>query len=113
MRFLALSMSGNNSLSKVLTHELSPYPPALFEANNLMLQADKTKLIDALKGHVTSLSISAALETIPITEYNVIDGGPVLHRMKWVEGRTYFLIADECVAFTVKQYDHATIVFDC
>ena len=43
-RLLALSKSGNNSLNEVLTHDLSPYPPALFEANNLMLQADKTKL---------------------------------------------------------------------
>ena len=111
-RFLAVSQSGNISLSEVLTHELSPYPPALFEAKHVMRQADKAQLIDALKGHVTSRSNSAVLETIPSTEYNVIDGGSLLHRLKWVEGRTYCSITDEYVAFTVKHYGHATVVFD-
>ena len=77
-----------------------------------MRQADKAQLIDALKGHVISLSNSAVLETIPTTEYNFIDGGSLLHRLKWVEGRTYCSIADEYVAFTVKHYGHATVVFD-
>ena len=39
-RFLAVSQSGNISLSEVLTHEISPYPPALFEAKHVMRQAD-------------------------------------------------------------------------
>ena len=99
-------------MSEVLTHELSPYPPALFEAKHVMRQAEKAQLIDALKGHVTSRSYSAVLETIPSTEYNVIDGGSLLHRLKWVEGRIYCSIADEYVAFTVKHYGHATVVFD-
>jgi len=33
--------SGDLSLEEVLTYELSPYPPALFEARNILRTADK------------------------------------------------------------------------
>ena len=78
----------------------------MFEAKNLMHQADTAPLIDALKGHVISLSNYVVLKTIPTTEYNVsdIEYNAILHRLKWLEGITYCSIAHVYDAFTVKHY---------
>ncbi len=35
-RFLVVSQSGDLCLEEVMKYELSPYPPSLFEGNNLL-----------------------------------------------------------------------------
>ena len=52
------------------------------------------------------------LETIPVTDHYVLDGGSLLHRLKWTEGSTYSSIADAYAKFTLDLYGHATAVFD-
>lgn len=49
---------------------------------------------------------------IPNTDHYVLDGGSLLHRLKWKEGSTYSSIADSYASFTVNQYGKATVVFD-
>jgi len=39
-RILVVSRSGDLSQEEVLTYELSPYPPALFETRNILRKAD-------------------------------------------------------------------------
>ena len=38
------------------------------------------------------------------TEHYVLDGGSLLHRLKWTEGSTYSSIADAYATFTVASY---------
>ena len=107
-----VSQSGDLSLSEVMDYELCPYPPSLFEANDCFRKPDKAQLVKAIKNHVTPTSDDAVLDAIPVTEHFVLDGGSLLHRLKWAEGSTYSSIADAYAKFTSDLYRHATVVFD-
>ena len=48
-RFLVVSRSEDLSLEEVLTYELSPYPPVLFETRNILRKADKPQLAQAIR----------------------------------------------------------------
>ena len=40
-RFMVVSQTGELSLEEVMRYELSPFPPALFEARNVLRKADQ------------------------------------------------------------------------
>ena len=73
---------------------------------------DKSQLLDGLKNHVASCSDEAVLHYIPEIEHNVLDGGSLLHRLKWTEGQTYSSIVNDYADFTMKHYGKATVIFD-
>jgi len=50
-----VSRSGDLSLDEILTYELSPYPPALFETRNILRKADKPQLAPAIRDHAADL----------------------------------------------------------
>jgi len=62
-RFLVVSRSEDLSLEEVLTYELSPYPPALFETWNILRKADKPQLAQAIRGHAADLSSEAVVNS--------------------------------------------------
>jgi len=111
-RFLVVSQTGDLRLDDVMSYELSLYPMSLFEGKGVLRQADKPQLAEALRNYVNIKSDSAVTQTIPVTEHNVLDGGSLLHRLKWKEGNTYSSIADDYASFTVEHYGRATVVFD-
>lgn len=79
-RFVLVSQSGGLSLAEVMAHELSPYPPLLFEAKNKLLQSDKAQLCDALKEHLTTQWDGAGLlKSVSGVEHYVLDGDSLLH----------------------------------
>ena len=110
-RFLVVSQTGNR-LDDVMSYELCLYPMSLFEGKGLLRQADKPQLAEAIRNYVKTKSDSGVQQTVPVAEHNVLDGGSLLHRLKWKEGRTYSSIADDYAAFTVENYGRATVVFD-
>lgn len=110
-RFLVVSQSGELCLDDVMKYELSPYPPSLFEAKHRLRKPDKPALLEAIRNHAVSVE-DAALQSIPKTEHYVLDGGSLIHRLKWAEGSTYSSIADAYASFTTKLYGQATVVFD-
>ena len=110
--FLVVSRSGDLSLGEVLTYELSPYPPALFETRNILRKADKPQLAQAIRYHAVDLSSEAVMNSIPKTDCYVLDGGPLLHRLPWKKGDSYNAIAEYYGDFTVRHYGQATMVFD-
>ena len=73
--------------------------------------ADKLQLAKAIRNYVKTKSDSR-VQTVPVTEHNVLDGGSLLHCLKWKEGSTCSLIADDYASFTVKNYGRATVVFN-
>jgi len=95
-RFLVVSRSGDLSLEEVLTYELSPYPPALFETRNILRKADKLQLAQAIRDHAA----------------DVLDGDSLLHHLPWKKGDSYNAIAESYADFTVRHYGQATVVFD-
>ena len=52
-RFLVVSQLGVLSLKDVLKYELSPFPPALFEARKVHRKPDKPQLANAITDYVT------------------------------------------------------------
>ncbi|KAK6176032.1 hypothetical protein SNE40_014396 [Patella caerulea] len=110
-RFLVVSHSGELSLDEVMKHELSTYPPSLFESKLRLRKPDKPALLEAIRNYASSVD-DAIAQYIPNTEHYVLDGGSILHRLKWTEGSTYSSIADAYASFTTKLYGKPTMVFD-
>ena len=100
-RFIVVSQSGDLCLEEVIKYELSPYPPSLFELKNLLRKPDKATLLRVVRSHV-----------IPKTDHYVLDGGSLIHPLKWTDGSTYNSIADAYASFTGDVYGNATVVFD-
>ena len=111
-RLLVISNAGDCSLEEVLEYELSPFPPALFEASYIMRKPEKTQLAKTIDDYACSLSDEAATNEVPQTESYVLDSGSLMHRVQWTTGSTYGAIADCYVDFTVRNYGMATVVFD-
>ena len=59
-RLLVVSRSGDVSLEESLSYELSPFPPALFDANNIFRKADKPQLAKAIDEYSSTCSSSDA-----------------------------------------------------
>ena len=91
-----------------MKYELSPYSPALFEGKYILQKADKAQLLDAIRKYADD----AVLQSIPKTDEYVLDGGSLLHRLKWKEGSTYSSVADTYASFTYNLYGKAAVVFD-
>ena len=87
--FLVVSRSGDLSLEEVLTYELSPYPPALFETRNILRKADKPQLAQAIQEYTKDVSSEAVMNTVPATDCYILDGGSLLHRLPWNKGDSY------------------------
>jgi hypothetical protein len=110
-RFLVVSQSGELNLDDIMRYELSPYPLSLFDEKYLMRKPNKAQLQEALSDSFKSSEL-AVLQYIPKTDHYVLDGGSLLHRLKWKEGSTYTSIANDYSNFTLHHYGLATVVFD-
>ena len=111
-RFLVVSRSGDHSFEEVLTYELSPYPPTLFETRNILRKVDKPQLAQAIRDHAADLLSECVMNSIPKTDCYVLDGGSLLHRLPWKKRDSYNAIAESYADFTVRHYGQATMVFD-
>ena len=88
-QFLVVSKTGDLSLEDVMSFELSPFPPALFEAKNVFQKADKPQLSHAIINYSSKVSSEAIIDIAPKTECYVLDGGSLLHRLPWKLGDSY------------------------
>ncbi|KAK4298605.1 hypothetical protein Pmani_008001 [Petrolisthes manimaculis] len=108
-RFLVVSQTGELALEEVMHYELSPFPPALFEARDIFRKADKPQLAHTICDHASD----AILQSVPETECHVLDGGSLLHQVPWKRGQNDGEIAQSYADFTVRHYGSATtVVFD-
>ena len=86
-------------------YELAHEPTSLFK-NGLMRKANKALLAQAIKKDVRFTDTVANPKC-------VVDGGSLLHRVKWILPSTYSKIADAYVSYVDKHYGKAAmIVFD-
>ena len=108
-RYLVVSKLGVLSLEDVMKYELSPFPPALFEARN------KPQLANAITDYATKASREtreATGDAQPKTQHYVLDGGSLLQRLSWKKGETYGSIAQSYAEFTIRRYPSAMVIFD-
>ena len=100
-------------MEDVLEYELSPFPPALFEAKYIFRKADKPQLAKAIDAYAQGLSaVENEPDDVPKTENYVLDGGSLIHRVKWMKGTTYGFIANGYADFVVRNFGRATVFFD-
>ena len=87
-----------------LTYEFSKYPPSLFE-KGLMRKTAKHALADVLKKYTRPVDMH--MLNCPIF---VIDGGHLLHHLKWPGNCTYADIIDMYTHYVSRHYGEGTYV---
>ena len=93
-------------MEQYLRHEFGSKPPALFN-KGIMRKHTKSVLANVLKSKVTP--VAAGLQN----PYYVIDGGHLLHSVKWPTGSTYDQVCDAYVAHVLNSYGKdSTVIFD-
>lgn len=97
-----------DEIEKYFQYEMSVFPLSLFK-DGLMRKPDKPSLRKAI------MPDSAALQRDQLPErlFYVIDGGALIHRVRWMKGDTFGSIANQYVIYVRKHYGvGARIVFD-
>ena len=74
-RFLVISQSGELGFNEILHYELSPHPPSLFEAKDILCKPDKAQLLEAIRAYLSSSKapqLPANKIILPEYYYNII-----------------------------------------
>jgi hypothetical protein len=107
-RLVRAAECSKNDLSSCFEFEMAVYPPALFEASGLPLEAKKPSIADAIKA-----CSKVVFETqLPLNTVFVIDGGNLLQKIPWPRHTTYSALFALYVNYVIKHYGRATVVFD-
>ena len=72
---------------------LSPFTTAQFEAKEMFCKADKPQLALAVAEYSRKTSKDAVVDSTPLTEQYVIDGGSLIHHLPWKKVDSYGVIA--------------------
>ena len=91
---LIIIVQRNDTVQHALSYELTVVALSLFDNNLFMQKANKAVLGKFLK----SLTVAS---TRPEIAHRVLDGGWLLHQVKWIEGDTWLEIADRYVTFII------------
>ena len=93
-------------MGEYLRHEFGSKPPALFD-NGIMRKTVKSALANRLKSNVTPCS--EGLEN----PFYIIDGGHLLHAVKWPRDCTYVHLCETYAALVINHYGtDSTVIFD-
>lgn len=103
----AISKRIDVDIQKYMSHEMCTIPPALFK-DGFMRKADKADLAQVIQKDMGNC-ISHELDPQPIV---VVDGGWLLHRVRWRKSLTYEEIVNEYSSYLERQFGHTTVVFD-
>ena len=89
----------------IFKHELTTIPKALAETPELLHEAQKSTLADAIWSTVNQNEAS-----IPDDIRYVIDGGALLHRIPWSRGSSYESIIETYSKFVTTNYGKAVVI---
>ena len=94
---LVLLAERQSDMSVYFAYELTPVPASLFK-DNMMRKPDKASL-------GTALSKDASVSDVQIVSTSIVlDGGALLHRVRWQKTATYEETADQYVTYITKRY---------
>jgi len=92
-------------LAKFFRFELTQYPTSLFN-NGFMRKPDKPALY-------RRFAVDLMSEQLPAISTFVVDGGCLLHKIRWTKGTSYADIVTQYVTFVKSKFgNHALVVFD-
>lgn len=101
---LILVAQRENNMATFFEYELTPIPTTLFK-DCFMRKSQKSLLAKALQDGVQPNVVNAEAKY-------VLDGGALLHRVKWKKKTTYKEIALQYVKYVRTRYGDCCIVFD-
>ena len=105
--FQRLVLAAKTNLENALEYELCTVPKALFEAPELLHEAQKSTLADAIWTMTGKKDGNVGKDVL-----YVLDGGALLHRLPWIRGRSFASILQSYSDYVVSHYGQATVVFD-
>ena len=109
MRCTALAARESEDVAPYFKYELSAIPTSLFK-DNFMRKSDKSNLSrELLKDLSTPIE---KLDDICRTCVPVIDGGWLLHHVRWKKNVTYQEVAEQYELYLRKKYGRCSLVFD-
>ena len=86
--------------------ELTPVPTSLFTMDRMMRKPKKHEFGKMLKETATKLDVNIN------SKMHVVDGGWLLHQVKWSSGATIKTIVDTYARYVNNKFKDATVVFD-
>ena len=98
-----------NFRTDVFKYELCSYPPALFQTTDILLEADKPALAEAIW---KQLPLAVRNTVLPQNVLYVLDDGALLHRIPWNSGETYEGISSHYIRYVGDRYGNTVVVFD-
>ena len=101
---LLVLVERDNDMKECFKYELTPIPTSLFE-HGMMRKPNKSALGRAIKKNVSAV-------TPPVSSFHVLDGGTLLHKVKWPSNSTYEIIIKHYVQFVNGKYGLSCVVFD-
>ena len=102
---LLVLIEREENIRSYFQYELTTVPTLLFQ-DSMMRKSSKAKLGQALKKDTTTSTYNMD------QSFHVLDGGPLLHKVKWIENRLYQSILDQYTKYVNKKYGRSCIVFD-
>lgn len=99
-------VKASNDLTADTVYEFTPHPAALFDECGMMRRGTKSSILkdDLFK-----------LEKVSVPANNIchiIDGGSLLHRVQWDDGKSFGEIVRSYVSYVHNNYKEPIVVFD-
>ena len=98
-----------DDVAETFRYELCRYPPAHFESPQLLSQANKAFLADAMWDIVKESQPESASK---LDVHCIVDGVALLHRLPWRRGDLFETIYQMYVDYVMRKYSRTTDVFD-
>ena len=110
-RLLVVSQTNPVNMDDIMSYELSAFPLSLFDSPVTLRKANKPKITEEIKKHVNGKLEESDIDQVP-PQYFVLDGGSLLHKIKWNKDKTYGEIAHDYGQYVLRKYSNVTVVFD-
>lgn len=105
-----VNRSEDEDISHVFEYELCSFPSAFFDSSSLPRQAQKSALADAIWASGECCLEVSEMNNLDVQ--HILDGGSLLQRIPWQQGKTYEEICNMYVNFIHRRYTAPVIVFD-
>ncbi len=107
---LTIVSKPSDNFESLFKYELCSHPPALFDSSQLLREANKSSLANAIWD---SLETGTCMPEPSGEVQFVLDGGALLHRIPWPHSPiTYNALCSLYTQYVVTKYGNAIVVFD-
>ena len=103
---LIIMAERDEGIEQIFNFELTPVPTSLFTMDRMMRKPKKHEFGRMLKNTTAKLDLEMD------SKMHVVDGGWLLHQVKWNNGSSLKTIVDSYVRYVQAKFRDSTIVFD-